>query len=167
MEGLRWLSRKPLSNVSAFTYRDGITFAEKLERLVKAIREIIQWISNASGEFDEIRQDMAELAAKLTAQQAADTAALKLLLAQLRQELLAEIAESTASGSAYNPTNGTQHESVSKVISDVYDYLRVHAPFVIEEDASELTCAEMDALELSARKMDLSPIDDNNAAREV
>lgn len=64
---------------------------------------------------------------------------------------------------AYNPTNGS-YENISTVILDVYDALRNNAISCAEFDALELSATEFDALQITAYNFDVNGKDVLNVA---
>lgn len=159
----------PVSRVTPFTYRDNMTYLAilqalraKVDELLDTLNELITHDAAHSAEFVKIREEMRQLSASVDKRLADQDTRVLDVLAKFRQEMLALIGEATGSGTADNPTNGTSHETVSKVIADVYDNLRVHAFFAVQYDEDGRTAAEWDALGWSARHADISPLADTN-----
>ena len=159
-----FLSRfKPLTNITPFTYRDGATYLQILERLRELVNEVvvktnevIQTVNEAVAELAGTRQWVEERLAAYTVEQDRK-------FDLLRQELIQLIEDSTAAGVIVNPTNGLT-EPVEKVVSDVFDNVRVHARFAVDMDIRDLTVAQLEAEGFTARHLDLSPLDDTNDA---
>lgn len=77
-------------------------------------------------------------------------------LQNLRNDLETEISRiELGDVKAYNPTNG-ETENVSKVIMDVYNMFRDNAISCAEFDALELSATDYDALEITAYNFDVN-----------
>jgi len=151
----------PISNVTPFTYRDGLTFLEKLEQIAANLQALHDWSDQVVQTLVDLQAlhaaDVASLTAAITASEERSTAA----LAVARAEILAMVVDSIPGGVAIDPTTGLT-SPVNTVISNVYDNVRVHAYFAKDLDVQNLTAAQIDALNRSARHFDLSPIDTTN-----
>ena len=78
-------------------------------------------------------------------------------LIALEKKLTALIISANEEGACFNPTNGKSYESLSKVISDVYDNVRLYAYFASEFDNGTVTVGDFDKSGVSARHYDLYP----------
>lgn len=148
-----------LTNITPFTYRDNETYLSQLQRLCK-------WIDYVSVTLQaQIAHVQAEDAAAIAALAAQLNAALASLATQLNTELdqfslkweneLLSI-ESQQFEFVFDPTSGSQIETVNTVISRVFDNLRYYAYFADQLDTFEFTAAEWDAYEYTARGFDLA-----------
>jgi hypothetical protein len=135
---------EPINQVTPFTYRDNDTYLTILKKLTDKTSELVAFINDVS---ENNAGGLNALWAELTA-----------AIVALRAELVAMIEalenEETPT-TALDPTNGTRTESISKVIGRVYDYSRVFGYFARQYDELEMTAAEYDAQNLSARHYDL------------
>lgn len=138
------------SIVTPSVYDENMTVYEKLSKLRSTIDEIytfyLGFTDQADGLVATVNQKLADTVAELT-----------LLIENNNDELKALILDSHDSAISYNPTTGTSTDTVSKVMSNVYDNTRVFAYFAKQYDDMEMTAAEYDALGLSSRKYDLAP----------
>lgn len=132
---------RPINPVTPFTYRDNDTNLTMVRGLRKKVDELIEYVNN---EFALNETDHTNIRADF--QKALDA---------LRVEILAVIDALETDTTAFNPTTGTRTDGVSKVIGDVYDNTRVFAYFAKQYDDLDLTAAEYDALNYSARHFDL------------
>jgi hypothetical protein len=132
---------RPINPVTPFTYRDNDTNLTMVRGLRKKVDELIEYVNN---EFALNETDHTNIRADF--QKALDA---------LRVEILAVIDALETDATAFNPTTGTRTDGVSKVIGDVYDNTRVFAYFAKQYDDLDLTAAEYDALNYSARHFDL------------
>lgn len=155
---------RPVSTVQPFTYSDGDTYLSKLERLIKWLQMLVEAVNGHDEEFARIDKAIAAVIAKFEKEIADANKYTADEIDKLRQELINLIGLANDEGVAFNPTNGTNHQPISRVISDVYDNLRYHGLFAVEYDSMGLTAAQYDELDLIARKYDLSPFTDDNHA---
>ena len=153
----------PISTVTPFTYGDGDTYLRRLERLIKWLANLITVVDGQTEAIEEIRNALSAIEAEVDKELAENRAYTVEQIANVRAELLAAIGAATDAGSVFNPTNGSLHEPIAKVISDVYDNVRVHALFAIEYDELEYTVAQYDAIGFEARHYDLSPFTNTNS----
>jgi hypothetical protein len=72
----------------------------------------------------------------------------------------ASILQSNGDYISFDPTNGTNTEALSQVVSNVYDNTRIFAYFAKDLDDLGMTAAEYDALlaSMPVRHMDLAPL---------
>jgi hypothetical protein len=78
-------------------------------------------------------------------------------LNSLRADMEDRIAGMHDESVAWNPTTGNRQDSLSTVVSNVYDNNRIYAWFAAQYDEFGWTAAEYDAKELTARTFDLVP----------
>lgn len=135
----------PVNPVTPFTYRDNATNLTILRALELKLNALIAEFNTAIAE-NESNTD--EAISNLVN-------SVNLTLANFQAEIEALIEATHEDGLAFNPTNGRRTDGVSRVISDVYDYARVFAYFALQYDELELTAAQYDALQHSARHFDL------------
>lgn len=137
----------PVSNVTPFTYRDGETYLEQLRRL----RE---WVCSA----------IEQLQTEITDVQDADNSAIQALTNQLNSVLNAFISQWTAELlqledqnplTVFDPTTGMV-SALNLVIGHVYDNTRYYAYFADQLDAFNMTAAQWDAMQYTARHFDLA-----------
>lgn len=150
-----------ISDVQPFTYRDSLTVLDKLESLVNAINSIFKKILALTNEltgvvksvndrFDQMEADYNNRINELSNKHDIE-------LAALEKKLVALIISSNEEGTCFNPTNGNRYESLSKVISDVYDNVRLYGYFASEFDNGAVTVGDFDKSGVSARHYDLYP----------
>lgn len=160
--GMWPIMRRGLSTVTPFTYRDGATYLELLNAIKESVKELVGWVTEAGDEIDALYARIAEVEKSADRKIAEGLKAIRDDNEKFRAELLKLVGEISTGGASFNPTNGTTHEPISKVISDVYDYVRVHAMFAADMDVLDMTAAQLDARSWSARHHDLSPLDPTN-----
>lgn len=146
-----------LSAISAFTYRDGLTYSEYLELLREKVEELIAYSIEVKLAMTELVADIEQMRIDLKSDMDKRDAALRSEAAKTRKELLDLIEKVTVGGSSYDPTDGTAHKSVSEVMDNVYTYLRTSARFADQIDSDGLTAAQWDARGMTARRFDLDP----------
>lgn len=154
-------SRGFISDVQPFTYRDSFTVLDKLESLFEAINtnfskilaltdELTDVVKAVNNRFEQMEADYNNKIDALTKKHDYE-------LLALEKKLTALIIASNEEGTCFNPTNGSRYESLSKVISDVYDNLRLYSYFAREFDDGTTTAGEFDNSGGSARHHDLYP----------
>ena len=154
-------SRGFISDVQPFTYRDSFTVLDKLESLFEAINtifskilvltdELTDVIKSVNNRFDQMEADYNN---KIMALESKHDKDIKLL----RIELTDLIVKANEEGVCFNPTNGNNAESVSKVISDVYDNVRLYGYFAKGFDTGTITAGDFDNSNKSSRNIDLYP----------
>lgn len=141
MVGLAGVGFSPIDAVVPFTYRDNATYLQILENLKDKVEEIRIAInaesSNNAGGLNALREEL--------------FAALDVM----RTELEAMIEALQGEVTVLDPTTGNRIESLSVALSHVYDNNRIYAYFARQYDELNLTAAEYDALQYSARQFDL------------
>lgn len=153
--------RYPTTNIQPFTYRDSSSFLEIIDGLCTAhnslIEEIIeigkaikQLAFDLGSRVDAIEKDYND---KIMALESKHDTDIKLL----RTELTDLIVKANEEGVCFNPTNGNNAESVSKVISDVYDNVRLYGYFAKGFDTGTITAGDFDKSDKSSRNIDLYP----------
>lgn len=130
-----------------FTYRDGLTVLQLIERL-KHNLDILQCDLS---KLEETTTDLTESVDKALA----DTVAqINQDMADLRAEMLSLIREMEQQGVATSPVYGTT-QPLGDVLGGMYDNARNHGLFWGDYDDMELTAQEYDGLSLKAREYDL------------
>lgn len=138
----------PINPVTPFTYRDNATTLTVLRLLENKLNSVIEALNDSNIEItDNLNEAITEL-----------TNSLNLQIAALYNELVERIDSSHDDSVADDPTTGRRNEGLSKVVANVYDNARIFAYFASQYDALELTCAEYEALNYSARFFDLAPL---------
>lgn len=148
----------PINMVTPFTYHDGMTYLARLEYLCQKINEeIVPAVNEAVTVSNATSETLAGILTEVDARLALFASQQADILSEFRTEMIGLIHEATGSGTALNPTNG-RIEPVAKVISDLYDNVRVHAYSALELDGLDLTALEYDERAYwLARYFDLTP----------
>lgn len=136
----------PLASVVPFTYRDNISYLQKLEYLSK-------WIRNA---ISIIEQNISTVEQN-------DSNAITNLINQLNNTLNAFVSEWDTvlqglqdSATVLDPVNGIRNEPLNQALGNMYDNLRYYAYFADQLDAFSYTAAQWDAIGYTARHFDLA-----------
>jgi len=182
--GFSPIPSKPISNVTPFTYRDGATYLKLLEDfrgeingLKRGRKEDQEHHNDTIDEFNGALGRLAKLLSEEIERVESETAAEIERVERETDEEFASVRRDTGNefdrvetwfreivretheqGVTLDPTNGTRLSSVSKVLGNTFDNLRVHAMFASDYDSLGLTAAEYDGLNLSARRYDLAPL---------
>lgn len=149
--------RVPVSTVTPFTYKDGLTYLKVLEGIRESLNETISVVNKNANSISGLEDNIAELLIDLNEKLVAQQKALDDALIVMRQELESMISSSHEIGTLFDPTDGNRAKPADVVMSRVFDNLRYFAYFAPQYDEQELTCLEYEALNLTARKYDLSP----------
>lgn len=152
--------RTVMSAISPFTYNDNVTYQKLLYLAIDKIDEVITWSAVAVELIAEMGREIDEFKADTEKALAQQKEELREEQRQMENRLTDLIEKIAVGGIAFNPTNGTRHEDVSKVISDVYDFVRVHARSVGEIDATLTTVDDWEALTIGAKQFDLDPTEE-------
>ena len=154
-------SRDFISDVQPFTYRDSLTVLDKLESLFESINTIISKVLSLTDELTDVVKSVNDRFDQMEDDYNNKIDALSkrhdLELMVLEKKLTALIVASNEEGACFNPTNGRSYESLSKVISDVYDNVRLYSYFARDFDDGTITAGEFDDSGASARHHDLYP----------
>lgn len=130
-----------------FTYRDGLTTLQLIERLrhnLDALQsDFNALVESVNAAIDDNNRDIKNMADNLLRQMAA-----------LREELIRLIEQSQVTGLAWSPVYGKQ-DALQTVLDGMYDNARNHGLFWGDFDNMELEASLYDALGLSAREYDL------------
>ena len=130
-----------------FTYRDGLTTLQLIERLrynLDALQsDFNALVESVNAAIDANNRDIKNMADNLLRQMAA-----------LREELIRLIEQSQVTGLAWSPVYGKQ-DALQTVLDGMYDNARNHGLFWGDFDNMELEASLYDALGLSAREYDL------------
>lgn len=130
-----------------FTYRDGLTTLQLIERL----RHNLDTLQCDLSRLEGVTSDLAESVDKTLA----DTVAqINKSMNDLRAELLALIHEMEQQGVATSPVYGIT-QPLGQVLGGMYDNARNHGLFWGDYDNMRLTAQEYDGLTLGAREYDL------------
>ena len=141
--------RLPVSNVTPFTYGDGYTYLNVLERLREYVNSMIDTVNLNTDNSNDVVEDFQGLIAhvngltdtlisQIDAWEAGFYSEYHSDYSQLRLDLITLVKNTVQTGVVFNPTNGAW-EPIHNVINDVYDYLRVYGYTAAEYDALELT----------------------------
>lgn len=138
----------PVAPVTPFTYRDNDTNMTILRKLQEAIDALVVQINlvsatDATNLGDGLNQVIVQFNAALNS---------------VRDELVSLVEGSHDESVATDPTTGLRLQGLSRVVSNVYDNLRIFAYFAKQYDDQQLTCAQYEALNYSARHFDLAPL---------
>lgn len=136
---------EPIDSVTPFTYRDNATYLSILHSLQEKVNDLID---NVNSGFATASNNNSNGLGGLRTELLND-------INQLRADLTKLIEGSHDESIAFDPTNGTQLEGLSTVISRVYDNVRLFAYFAKQYDNLNLTAAAYDALQYTARHFDL------------
>lgn len=135
----------PVSNVTPFTYRDGNTYLDILNRLREKVEDVIAALNTLNlTNADQHNTIIITLTSQFN----------DALLA-LRIELTDLIEAANESPVVQDPTTGVLTQGLTKALSNVYDNARVFAYFAKQYDDEQLTAAQQDARNLTARHFDL------------
>jgi hypothetical protein len=136
----------PLASVTPFSYRDNISYLQKLEYLAKWMRNSISIVEQ---NISTVQQN--------------DGNAITSLIAQLNSVLNHFVSEWDAtlqglqdSATVLDPVNGVRNEPLNRALGNMYDNLRYYAYFADQLDAFQYTAAEWDAMQYTARHFDLA-----------
>lgn len=130
-----------------FTYRDGLTTIQLVERLRHNL-DILQC------DLSNLEEATTDLAASVDKTLADTVTQLNNDMTALRAELLALIHEMEQQGVATSPVYGTT-QPLGDVLGGMYDNSRNHGLFWGDYDNMQLTAQEYDGLTLGAREYDL------------
>jgi hypothetical protein len=137
----------PIASVTPFTTRDNMSYLAILEDLQVAFNALIVAVNGAN---DTNVSEHNRIVSQLTTQ-------FNNALNSLRADMEDRIADMHDESVAWNPTTGNRQDSLSTVVSNVYDNNRIYAWFAAQYDEFGWTAAEYDAKELTARTFDLVP----------
>ena len=138
-----------------FTFRDGLTTLELIERLRHALIRL-QSDVNKSGEHTQANLDSIQRELEGTASAMMDA------MRALESDMRALVHDAVATGTAESPVRGVV-QPVQTVIGDMYDNVRVFALFAADYDGMGLTAEEYDKMSINARLYDLHATDVYNA----
>jgi hypothetical protein len=143
MDALRF--SRPVGTTTPFTQRDNDTFLTILHGVKCKLNELIDNINtDNANEHDDLNTAIATL-----------TNQLNLTLMNFQASVNALIESSHDEGIVFDPTNGTHLDGFSVVLGRVYDNSRVFAYFAKQYDQLNLTAADYDGHQYSARHFDL------------
>lgn len=132
----------PVNQVTPFTYRDNDTYLTLLSRIQAQLEGL-------DGAYRDDLKNLSDYVNKAVDTLVKDTNA---DLTKMRAQLIDLLSKGVF---AWDPTHGNVDNNMTRVLSNIYDYVRVYAYFASEIDAMGLTAAEYDALGLTARFHDL------------
>ena len=138
-----------------FTFRDGLTTLELIERLRHALIQL-QSDVNENGERTQANIESIRRALDGAVSAMSDD------MAALESEMRALVHDAVATGAVESPVRGIV-QPVQTVIGDMYDNVRVFALFAADYDGMGLTAKEYDELSINARTYDLHATDMYNA----
>lgn len=130
-----------------FTYRDGLTTLQLIERLRHNL-DILQC------DLSELEEYTTDFKASIDKTLADTVAQVNKSMSGLRAELLALIDEMKQQGVATSPVYGVT-QPLGDVLGGMYDNERNHGLFWGDYDDMQLTAQEYDGLTLNAREYDL------------
>lgn len=134
-----------------FTFRDGLTTLELIERLRHCLLQLQTDVNTADGQtqanMDALKKTLDDAVASMTDAMAA-----------LDKEMRALVHESVASGVVVSPVRG-EVQPVQAVLDDLYDNVRVFALFSADYDGLGLSAEEYDGLGMTSRVYDLHATD--------
>lgn len=165
---IMWPIQYPrMSGVSPVTYSESLTFQEMLYIIKAKVDEIVTFTETLSVAVNTITEGLEANRLAILKETDEKIAAFRKEMEITVFELKNLIAEVSIGGSAYDPTDGTDHKPVSEVLERIYDHLRTAAEFAGNSDSLERTAGELDGRSLTARQLDLDPQKvTNHATRE-
>lgn len=138
-----------------FTFRDGLTTLELIERLRHALLRLQSDVNTGAGHtqanIEALRKALDDAVASMTD-----------AMAELDSQMRALVHDAVASGVAVSPVRGRM-QPVQAIFDDMYDNVRVFALFAADYDGMGLTAGQYDALGVPARVYDLHATDVRNA----
>lgn len=138
----------PITPVTPFTYRDNATNVTILRSLELKLNDLIAKINEvAATDASNLGEGLNQLVLEFNAS-----------LNSVRDELVALVEGSHDESVATDPTTGLRLQGLSRVVGNVYDNVRIFAYFAKQYDDVEMTAAQYDALQYSARHFDLAPL---------
>lgn len=141
----------PLTNVTPFTFRDGITYAEKLERTARNCQNLVDAINKCI----KICNDLEASVNKVVAQLRAETdRKIQIAIDELYRRLAARGGEKIF---VTDPVDGVTTKTLSEALASMYSNLRTAARFAIEADKIGATAQQLDDIGWRARQWDLDP----------
>ena len=157
---LRQLAEIPrglVSNIIPFTYRDSLTYLEKLEAVTQRYNELLEAVITLSDTVmslsAQIEDALEDINARYSDYSNATLINVNKRLELFDRELRAYVGTATVFGSALNPTTG-KIEPINKVVNDVFDWSREFADFA---DTETITSEMHDTLNRTAYKLDITP----------
>lgn len=138
-------SFNPLGTGQGFASRDTDSFLTILEKLREQVNALVTALNNLNADNASEHGAIVET---LTAQFESELLDTKNYLENLIEENNDEV-------NAFDPTTGTRLNTVSRVISNVYDNARVFAMFAAQLDGKGWTAKQYDDMGLTARHFDL------------
>lgn len=141
----------PLTNVTPFTFRDGITYVEKLERVARNCQNLVDAINKCIKICNELEVNVNKTVAQLRAE---TDRKIQYAIDELYRKLAARGGEKVF---VTDPVDGVATKTLSEALASMYSNLRTAARFAIEADNIGATAKQLDEIGWKARGWDLDP----------